>query len=266
MNSSFDTTSHKEFVDYYREQSDKPETWEHFDRIFTGLIALRDDAAQSGSLVVGDIGGGSGTLSRVIASHGHKSVCVDLNEPLIEIGRKRAVEEGLDIEFHVASATDIPLEDASLDACIVAELLEHIEDWEACVNEVARVLKPGGLAFISTTNVMCPKQNEFNLPFYSWYPAPIKRRYVALARGDRPELANYATYPAFHWFSFYGLKSALRDRGFEKFFDRYDLSLARGADGKKGVVYKVITSNPITRFLAYFTSTGSTIVARKSGQ
>lgn len=258
----FNTSSYKEFVDYYREQSDKPETWAHFDRIFSGLLSLHGTENDQ-VLRVGDIGGGSGTLSRVVASHGHRPVCVDLNEPLIEIGRKRAAEHGLDIEFHVASATEIPLNDQALDVCVVAELLEHIENWGACMDEVARVLKPGGIAFFSTTNVMCPKQNEFNLPLYSWFPTPLKRHFVEKAQTDRPDLANYATYPALHWFSFYSLKAALVKRGFTKFYDRYDLSLAREATGKKGLVYKITTSTPITRFLAYLTSAGSTIVAMK---
>ena len=134
------------------------------------------------------------------------------------------------------------------------------------MDEVARVLRPGGVAFFSTTNVMCPKQNEFNLPLYSWYPAPLKRFYVEKAQTDRPDLANYATYPAFHWFSFYSLKAALQKRGFMKFYDRYDLSLARKASGSKGLVYKTITATSITRFLAYLTSTGSTIVALKGAK
>ena len=181
MTTEFKTSSHEEFVDYYREQSDKQETWDHFERIYAGLIALHGDLLAGKILRFADIGGGSGTFSRVVASHGHKSVCIDLNEPLIEIGRKRAADENLNIEFHVASATDIPLDDKSMDVCIVAELLEHIEDWEVCLNEVSRITKPGGAILLSTTNAMCPVQSEFNLPMYSWYPAPLKESLIKSA-------------------------------------------------------------------------------------
>lgn len=264
MTTEFKTSSHEEFVDYYREQSDKQETWDHFERIYAGLIALHRDLLAGKILRFADIGGGSGTFSRVVASHGHKSVCIDLNEPLIEIGRKRAADENLDIEFHIASATNIPLDDQSMDVCIVAELLEHIEDWEACLNEVSRITKPGGAILLSTTNAMCPVQSEFNLPMYSWYPAPLKRHFVKRAQSDRPDLANYATYPAFHWFTFYSLRAALAQRGFTEFYDRFDLSLARKENGKKRLVYKLITSTPFARFFAYFLTSGSTIVAIKT--
>ena len=126
------------------------------------------------------------------------------------------------------------------------------------------MLKPGGAAFFSTTNIMCPVQNEFNLPGYSWYPAPLKRHFVEKSLSDRRDLANYATYPALHWLTYYSLRSKLKQCGFNEFYDRYDLSLARGAAGKKGLVYKLVTSTAMTRFLAYFTNTGSTIIAIKA--
>ena len=266
MTTEYDTSSHQQFVDYYRDQSDARDTWEHFDRVFSGILALRATAENSDQLLVGDIGGGSGTLSRVVAAHGHRAVCVDVSEALIEIGRERAANEGSDIEFHVASATDIPVADGSFDVCIVAELLEHIEDWQACVDEITRVLKPGGAVFFSTTNALCPLQNEFELPLYSWYPAPLKRYFVRRVQTDRPQWANYATYPAFNWFTFYSLRSALKNRGFSTFYDRFDLSLARGAEGWTKYAYKIIAISPLTRFLAYFSITGTTIVACKADQ
>ena len=41
MSAEFDTSSREEFVDYYGKQSDKQETWDHFERVYKGLIALR---------------------------------------------------------------------------------------------------------------------------------------------------------------------------------------------------------------------------------
>ncbi len=62
-------------------------------------------------------------------------------------------------------------------------------------------MRPGGVLYLTTTSCLCPSQMEFRLPLYSWYPGFLKRRYERLAKTTRPELANFAIYPAVHWFS-----------------------------------------------------------------
>src|SRR5450755_5034510 len=46
-------------------------------------------------------------------------------------------------------ATAMPFPDGSFDRVIAAEVLEHIPSDQAALNEVARVLRPGGLAAIT---------------------------------------------------------------------------------------------------------------------
>ena len=56
-----------------------------------------------------------------------------------------------DIEFAVASATDLSaFADASFDAVVTFELIEHVADQEQVLAEIARVLAPGGLVVMST--------------------------------------------------------------------------------------------------------------------
>jgi SAM-dependent methyltransferase len=50
----------------------------------------------------------------------------------------------------VIDAHDIPFADASFDAVIAVAMLEHVLDPAACVAEMARVLKPGGLVYAVT--------------------------------------------------------------------------------------------------------------------
>jgi len=183
----------------------------------------------------------------------------------IEAARQRAAEAKLDIRFETGSATDAPLADHSFDICLAPELLEHVADWRSCLSEFARILRPNGLLFVSTTNVLCPLQNEFTLPLYSWYPGPIKRYCERLAVTSRPGIANFATYPAVNWFTYYGLRKALIECGFGLTFDRFDISAMRKNEHGPGktIALSMIRSIPPVRLLAYVLTKGTIVIAMK---
>jgi SAM-dependent methyltransferase len=53
---------------------------------------------------------------------------------------------GLDVVDIIATAYDIPLDDASVDTVLCTDVLEHLEEPAAAIREAARVLRPGGHA------------------------------------------------------------------------------------------------------------------------
>ena len=248
----FDHSSDPNFLSYYSAASLSPATLERF-RVVRGK--LLDLAAQSGiadrRLRVADIGCGAGSQSMLWAELGHSVHGLDVNAPLIELGRKRAGESKLDIRFDVGTATSLPYADASMDVVMLPELLEHVADWQSCLDEAVRVLAPGGLLYLSTTNVMCPRQEEFSLPAYSWYPGFVKRRYERLALTTRPEIANYARYPAVNWFSHYSLGSFLERRGM-RCLDRLDMMDRAAMPAPLRSVLDVIRRVPAFRWVTYF--------------
>jgi 2-polyprenyl-6-hydroxyphenyl methylase/3-demethylubiquinone-9 3-methyltransferase len=167
------TSTREEFYDYYAEQSNAESTRQRFRSQKDRILKFHGENVPGWSLDVGDIGGGAGSLSMIWAEDGHRVRCVDINAHLIELARKRSVERRLDITFEVASATDLPWQDQSLDVCCLPELLERVEDWKCCLDEMARVLRPGDILFLSTSNKLCPKSLEFALPLYSWCPGRL---------------------------------------------------------------------------------------------
>jgi SAM-dependent methyltransferase len=70
---------------------------------------------------------------------------VDVFDDQFALGRKRAIERGLDICFHRASVYQLPFEDGRFDAVFAHALLEHLRDPVGALREMARVLRPRGL-------------------------------------------------------------------------------------------------------------------------
>jgi ubiquinone/menaquinone biosynthesis C-methylase UbiE len=257
---AWNTGTHQDFYDYYEAQSSGASAQQRFAAIQATLLRVMGNPAAS--MNVADVGCGAGTQCRLWAERGHQVFGADINQALIVLARQRAAEAGLAISFEVASATALPWPDRSMDLCIVPELLEHVADWRGCLAEFVRVLRPGGALYLSTSNRLCPRQEEFNLPLYSWYPGFIKRRYEQLARTTRPELANYATYPAVNWFTFYGLRDQLAREGMSS-LDRFDLIDAStcGAFGRAAVA--LVRAVPPMRFCAHVATSYTVLLAFK---
>jgi 2-polyprenyl-6-hydroxyphenyl methylase/3-demethylubiquinone-9 3-methyltransferase len=147
-----------------------------------------------------------------------------------------------------------------MDVCLRVELLEHVPEWKECITEGIRILKPGGVLFVTTSNKLCPVQDEFNLPLYSWYPKTLKRYFERMARTTRPQLVNFAKYPAVNWFSFYELRTFLLKQSMQC-LDRFDLLDIEKKNLPSRVLTQCIRRVPFLRWLAHLATPGTTLLA-----
>lgn len=258
-----DTGSHKQFVDYYAAESLSEATRERFAGIRAKVIDLLDKAGTTRRpLDVLDVGCGAGTQCALWAAGGDRVHGIDINAPLIELARERAQAAKLDIRFEISSATTLPYDASTMDVCLIPELLEHVAQWEPCLTEAVRVLRPGGVLFLSTTNVFCPFQNEFRLPLYSWYPNLAKRFFERKAITSWPSIANYARYPAIHWFSYYRLARFLKRQDM-LCFDRFAMMECGEGSALRRTAVGLLQSSAAFRLLGQVGSTGTIVFAVK---
>ena len=87
-----------------------------------------------------DVGCGDGQIARVLAQQGSTVLGVDPTQLHIDIANER----GGGPTYVLGGATKLPAEDGSMDAVIACLVFEHIDEMDAAVAEVARVLRPGG--------------------------------------------------------------------------------------------------------------------------
>src|SRR4029453_7969323 len=98
------------------------------------------------SLPVGralDIGAAAGRNTAVLEEHGWESFALEYDEA----GAMLAKDRGINVMR--ADATMLPLRDDQFDLAISFDVLEHIEEDARVVEEIKRVLKPGGSVLIA---------------------------------------------------------------------------------------------------------------------
>jgi demethylmenaquinone methyltransferase / 2-methoxy-6-polyprenyl-1,4-benzoquinol methylase len=140
-----------------------------------------------------DVAGGTGdvalrALPRLapeanITADGGAVIC-DVNQRMLEIGRDRALDQGIlfGIEWLVADAERLPFVERSFDFYTIAFGLRNVTHLETALAEARRVLKPGGRFFcLEFTPQITPLlQPLYDL--YSFYVMPFLGQVVA---GDR---------------------------------------------------------------------------------
>lgn len=96
---------------------------------------------------VADLGCGTGNAAELLAPCVSRVLCVDQSQPMLDAASKR-LEQFRNVEFLVGDLERLPIADGSVDAAVCVLVLVHIADPQAAVREMARILKPGGIALI----------------------------------------------------------------------------------------------------------------------
>ena len=93
----------------------------------------------------------SGVVGRIIGVDNDPEIIEQANNLYCTNESRPSViaEDDVNVEFLTADILDLPFEDNSVDAVVAFEIIEHISP-DALLNEISRVLKPGGLMCLST--------------------------------------------------------------------------------------------------------------------
>jgi 2-polyprenyl-6-hydroxyphenyl methylase/3-demethylubiquinone-9 3-methyltransferase len=106
-----------------------------------------------------DVGCGSGYFSRIMARHGLPVIGYDASLAMLESARRAAEAENLsgriDFQF-VPTVERISLPDASVDGCLCLNVLEYLDKPFDCLDEMVRVLRPGGVLVLSVPHTHSP--------------------------------------------------------------------------------------------------------------
>lgn len=115
-----------------------------------------------------EIGCGNGIGTRFIDEYFKPSefIATEYDESLVDVARSKNPDSQVQIE--AGNAADMRFADGEFDSVIGLSVIHHIPNWEEALDEIQRVLKPGGLLIIKELSI-----DTFETPF-----GKIARRFV----------------------------------------------------------------------------------------
>lgn len=121
-----------------------------------------------------DLSCGAGWATRLLAKSVPRGsvIGVDLSDQMIVHARESS-KEFSNIEYRVGSAEQIPAEDNSFDKVLSVEAFYYYPDQDRALDELRRVLKPGGNLFIL---INLYKDNAYSLRWVKELAVPVHAR------------------------------------------------------------------------------------------
>ncbi len=152
----------------------------------TAAILAELAAVRAGRLL--EVGIGTGRISRPLMERGVRVVGVDIAPKMIARLREQLGPRHLPPDLLFGDATRLPFRDASFRAVLVVHVLHLVSDWKRTIEEMRRVLAPGGVFLHDRT-----RYDEEN----PWRAAMDKREELLAAFGVavryRPKMEEIET-------------------------------------------------------------------------
>jgi 2-polyprenyl-3-methyl-5-hydroxy-6-metoxy-1,4-benzoquinol methylase len=132
---------------YNRDTFSKREFETRESRLRKALAMFEREAGRGRVL---DVAAGSGIAAGALAEQGWQVSALDISAELVEQIESRGEIEAA---VHDLSEGPLPFGDGTFEAIFAGEIIEHLVDTASFVAELRRVLKPGGIAVITTPNL-----------------------------------------------------------------------------------------------------------------
>jgi ubiquinone/menaquinone biosynthesis C-methylase UbiE len=95
-----------------------------------------------------EVAPGPGYLAIEIAKSGREVAALDISQSFVKIARENAHKAGVTVDVRHGSASEMPFADMSFDFVVCMAAFKNFADPLGALNEIYRVLRPGGQASI----------------------------------------------------------------------------------------------------------------------
>lgn len=132
-----------------------------------------------GDLSALNVGGSAGIIDDCLSNYFGSVTGIDIDEKAINYARERFCRANL--AFEVGDAMNLRYPAETFDVVVSSQVYEHVPDARIMMEEIYRVLKPGGVCYFAAGNRLMWNEPHYNLPLLSVVPRPIAHLYLRLS-------------------------------------------------------------------------------------
>ena len=140
-----------------------------------------------------DIGCSTGYLTKYYASQFNYVIGIDIDENAIKYARTH--NSGQNLKYEIGDSLNLDFPDNSIDIVICTHIYEHVPDPKQMMNQIYRVLKPGGFCYFVAGNRLVLIEPHYRLPFLSIMPKWMANYYLRLTKNGKYYYENLLFLP-----------------------------------------------------------------------
>jgi SAM-dependent methyltransferase len=162
-----------------------------------------------------DLGGGMGGTSVALALAGAAPLAFEYNRAYCDIIRLRAARYDLALPVVSGAGERLPFAGASFDLAICWDVVEHVQNPERLLAELARVLRPGGRALLTVINRYAYRDPHYHMPLLNWLPRPLAEALIARRGRDKGgDFSDRQKLSEMHYYTMSGFRRLAARHGF----------------------------------------------------
>jgi ubiquinone/menaquinone biosynthesis C-methylase UbiE len=145
-----------------------------------------------------EVGAGLGNILIQMKLNGINAVGIEPSKEYYEIIKKRLGQHNLDVSSVIKGyGENLPFDDHTFDFVLIMQVLEHVNDPEGVLAEINRVLRPGGICYITAPNYLSFRENHYRVFWFPMMPKFVAGWYLRLRVRDTSFLQNHINYITF---------------------------------------------------------------------
>lgn len=156
------------------------------------ISILKDYCKDLSSLTLLDIGASSGIMTYEYAKYFYKVIGIDIDKQAIEFATKNFNKNN--IEYIVSPVEESNLNENSFDAITCSHIYEHVPSAEILMENIFKLLKPGGVCYFAAGNRFKIIETHYKLPFLSYLPKKLANLYLRMFTNNSEYYENLLSY------------------------------------------------------------------------